>query len=291
MSTATATRRPAYSDWAPGEPLAASGFDVVEPKADGLWGRVEIDGAAVVVYSRHGSRKASFTLSRPLSAGSAVLHGEYMHGTAWSKARGLTGQILAFDLERIGGDDLTRRPHRHRRARLERVVVELAATSGGRIECLPSWRATSGGLDTLARESWDRWVLADGWEGLVFKSAGGIFGETWGRAKRVFEVDYVCTGFEQSDADRHRGRAVRSMVGGLYSGRTLRDVVRVSGMTDEERRAMFNHPDRFVGRVFRASGFGVFKSGALRHPNFLEWHADKASSECTLRAARSEVTI
>jgi hypothetical protein len=51
-------------------------------------------------------------------------------------------------------------------------------------------------------------------------------------------------------------------------------------MSEEERKDMFNWPIDYKGKVMTASGKAVFKSGALRHPNFIRMHPDKDPKDC-----------
>jgi ATP-dependent DNA ligase len=92
--------------------------------------------------------------------------------------------------------------------------------------------------------------------------------------------DYVCMGFEQSDADSFKGWAVKSVIGGLYIKGKLERVTTVSGITHEQRAEFFRHPKRYIGRVFEAEGKALFSNGALRHPNFLRWRSDKPATAC-----------
>jgi len=298
-------------------------WNVVELKGDGIWGQMVIEGTSVKVYSRNGTLKDEFKLAVPFSpwgyfrdsgeddtgyavGGSRiVLHGEFMFGTNWSKRRKLTGQFMAFDLVEFGGQCFRDKPQWTRRAFLEQVVFgkpsaglpsiathsspnPLSVTSRGRIQCIPQWRTSRDeGITDLVQRIWADWVLAEDWEGLILKEGSAPFGEGWARIKRTYEVDYVCMGFRQSNADKYKGRMVKSVIGGLYVEGELKEAVRVSGLTEAQRTEMFDNPGKFVGRVFKVNGKGVFPNGAVRHPNFVEWHQDKQQQDCTIDSARA----
>jgi ATP-dependent DNA ligase len=51
-------------------------------------------------------------------------------------------------------------------------------------------------------------------------------------------------------------------------------------MSEEERKDMFNWPIDYKGKVMTCSGKDIFKSGALRHPNFVRLHPDKDPKDC-----------
>ena len=125
------------------------------------------------------------------------------------------------------------------------------------------------------------WKMAKPFEGLVFKNSQALWGSAFGRMKRDAQMDYVCMGFESSDSDRHAGWGVASILGGLHDADgVLRQACKVSGLTDDQRRAFYDYPTGYVGRVFTAEGKAVTKTGALRHPNFVRWRDDKAPIEC-----------
>ena len=99
--------------------------------------------------------------------------------------------------------------------------------------------------------------------------------------KRVHERDFVLVDFEEPKVEAHVGRLVGSAVIGHYVDGELVTIGKVSAGFDHEiRREMFLDPEAFIGRVMKVRGHGVFKSGAMRHPVFNGWHADKAAEDC-----------
>jgi len=263
--------------------LIERGFDTIELKADGCAARMVVDGRRCDIYSRSGAHKGTIRLSA--GGGRAVLYGEFMHGTHWSRGGNRAGMFYAFDVQMDG-----ERPHCERRQWLERLVggdedfEGLGKLSGGLVACVPNWSFASSWLIMGVRLDciWREYVLGQGWEGLVAKRSEGAFGDDCIRIKRRFEVDYVCMGF-----NRRPSGAVKSVIGGLYKGGKLTGAVNAGSLYDWQRGEMAAHAEQYVGRVFRAAGFAVYPSGALRHPSFVDWHADKGAQACTLSAALS----
>ena len=107
------------------------------------------------------------------------------------------------------------------------------------------------------------------------------------RAKREIEVEYVCLGFNESDADKYRGRMVKSIKGGLYVDGRLTEIIDVSGMTEAQRTEFYDHQYAYIGNVFTARGRGLFDSGKLRNPQFIGFRSDKNATECTLDNVRA----
>jgi len=275
-------RRPAFANMAPAQITnrsALAEFDSVELKMDGIWGTAVFEpGRPTRIYSRHGQLKK--TEPAPSSfpfAGRCVVYGELMHRSTWGLERGIDGMFFAWDCAEINGLDATTSPLRQRRAWAAEIIKSAGdwAVMG---EQFPVGQAAS---------VWDRYVIGRGYEGLVFKNNARLDCAAWARMKRTMDVDYVCMGFTESTAGRHKGRMVRGVVGGLYHGSALVRTVNVSGLTDEQRRDFFRSPAAHIGRVFTATGNRIFKGGSLRHPRFACWHKDKIGRECTIEAASS----
>ena len=99
--------------------------------------------------------------------------------------------------------------------------------------------------------------------------------------KRVHERDFVLVDFEDPKVEAHVGHLVGSAVIGHYVDGDLVTIGKVSaGFDHEMRREMYRDPSAFIGRVMKVRGNSVFKSGAMRHPVFNGWHADKSAEDC-----------
>ena len=100
--------------------------------------------------------------------------------------------------------------------------------------------------------------------------------------KRVHERDFVLVDFEEPKVEAHVGHLVGSAVIGHYVDGDLVTIGKVSaGFDHEMRREMYLDPSAFIGRVMKVRGNSVFKSGAMRHPVFNGWHADKSAEDCS----------
>lgn len=263
--------RPKYKNFKPGDfPTREDGFDVCELKYDGWWGQLVLDGNLWELYSRTGRRLETGGLRR--SYNNTLIHGEYIVGTEWAKEHPeYYGLFALFGVESIDGKPLS---HRHVTPSLachnaaaaladENILGGVFAVNQYRIEDAPML-----------------WEVNREFEGLVFKNSQAPWGAPFGRMKREATMDYVCMGFEMSDADRHRGWGVAGVVGGLYVGGFLKETCSVSTLTDEQRAAFFQRPQDYIGRVFEAKGKRITKKGALRHPDFVRWRDDKKACDC-----------
>ena len=259
--------RPHYDDLGYGGDLAL--YDVVELKLDGMWATCVVVAGVLTVYARSGAVKL---VADAPGIPNCTLVGEYLRGTPWSRAAGRSGCLRIHDALEIEGRNLTNRPQSARRY-----------AAGQALRHAPAWISL---VEQYPVKHWHRlWaehVEGGDWEGLVFKSSRGTYGEPWGRMKRTATCDYVCLGFNPG-AGRYAGQAA-SIRGGLYVGTELRQVCSVGGLSDELRHDLAAHPDHYRGRVFEASGKGLFASGALRHPAFGRFRADKQPSQCVLAA-------
>ena len=288
-------KRPKFTDlkWpVSAEKLAK--YDTFELKHDGIWGQMVIDGKSLRIYSRTGQLKMSTGLMRPIFLDRVVIHGEYMFGSNWGIKNGVDRQFFAFDIVEYAAQDVSGLPLSERRgllkiagARLSRAGVAIRG-------------ATHYNMASINRV-WEDKIEKYRYEGLVLKDTSKPFGVGWARIKAQYEIDYVCLGFNLSDAEAYRDKMVSSIIGGLYfpTGRKdgefsetneLKSVVNVSGLTDAQRAEFFTNPEEFKYRVFTAQGKTVYDNGALRHPNFVGWHAEKTEEECTI-ASTSAYTL
>ena len=221
--------------------------------------------------------KKKGTLIHPVER--TLLHGEFVYGTEWAKDHpAYYDKVALYGAEMIRGKDVTHYPMSEVRKQVERTCERLQLESIERgvfmVEQFPLDKAQ--GL----------WDLCTDYEGLVFKNDNEPWGSAFGRMKRDAQMDYVCLGFESSDSDRHAGWGVASVIGGLIypPSQAAAQACLVSGLNDEQRRAFYDDPRPFIGRVFTAEGKKVTKKGALRHPNFVRWRPDKEPGECIWRA-------
>lgn len=263
--------RPKFVNYEPGQFPTTSVFDVVELKYDGWWGQLVIEGDRWKLFSRTGQRKQKGTLSRQY--GKSIIHGEYCYGTQWAKNQPqVYNKIAVHHAEIIDGQPMTEVSHHTVRKILGRFLKELEGEEiVNGLFLIDQWPIA---------EVEDVWAMYPDFEGLVFKNADAPWGAGYGRMKRDASMDYICMGFEKSEAERNKGWGVAAIIGGLYENGELVQKCKMGGMNDADRRDMYLRGARYVGRVFEANGKKVMKSGALRHPNFVRWRNDKPAEEC-----------
>jgi len=243
-------------------------FDIVELKYDGIWGRMEIDNGNLQIYSRNDKLKYECEVDHK---GRLTLLGEFMYGSNWAETMGVKGQFFAFDILLSGSDDLKPLPLTQRKEILQKVV-----------ETLPEWiKPVKYYTVDKWKEIWEDDVCDKYWEGLIFKGGETKYGEPWGRMKRNFTVDYVVMGFNKSNAESFKDGAASSIQGGLYENGELKTICNVSGLSDYMKYELWDNQEKYIGKVFEATGKGIFPSGCLRHPSFVMWREDKQPNECS----------
>jgi len=251
-------------------PKCTSGYDIVQPKHDGQWCRVEIKSGVAEVHSRHGRLAA--TLDAPAGV-SAVLVGEYMAGTTRASNSQLRGKIVVFDCLAVGGQDISESlPYADR---LEEARKAVAGSNWGLIvESLPA-------ADTEAL--WVGRVEPGELEGVILRRSGdGYHNAVLGRVKKRITRDYIVLGVAEGSG-KHAGSVGSLVCGVLGSDGWPVEVCRVgTGLADADRNAIALEPNKYIGRVVEVLGHGEFKSGAVRHPVFSRWRPDKKAADCVL---------
>jgi ATP-dependent DNA ligase len=245
-------------------------YDLVQLKMDGIWGCMKISHGQWGIYSRTGKLKADGVIdNRNIDA---VLLGEFMFGSHWGHKMNKNRHFYIFDCLRWRGMDVDDLPLLSRLSYIEEVYHSIFDD----IECVrllqtypvENWRAM-----------WDEYIVEYGYEGLVFKDSSSLYNDkrAWARMKAVVEIDYICTGFRPAEkGTKYEGQA-GSVIGTLID----KDVhVTCGGLSEDLRRAFTDHPERYIGQVFKAKGNNWYPSGAIRHPQFLFWRADKEPEEC-----------
>lgn len=261
--------RPSYEDLNIDSDV--SGYDTIELKYDGIWGQFYAEEGRFSIWSRNGKKKKEGILKTKVDH-PLLLHGEFMFGSNWSQETGLSGKFFVFDAIKAGGKNWSSQPLSVRR----KIAMNAVDLIGQPLTLVKSYPITD--LKCI----WHKHVALEGWEGVILKHTTQPFGKGWARIKAQFDVDYVCVGFNHSDAEKYKGKMVRSIKAGVYVDGELKHVCNVSGMNEGERRKMYDSPELFLGKVFTAQGKRVHFNGSLRHPNFFRWHLDKKDTDCTL---------
>lgn len=247
-----------------------AGYDIVQPKHDGQWCRVDIKPGVAEVRSRHGRLTA--TLDAPDGA-PAVLIGEYMAGTTRAVASPLRGKIVVFDCLHAGGQDIGESLTYAKRLEQAGSVIE-GSNWGVLVETIPS---------TECKSLWTDRVESGELEGVILRRSGdGYHNAVLGRVKKRITQDYIVLGVAEGGG-RNAGRVGALVCGVLGNDGWPVEVCRVgTGLADADRDAIALEPHKYIGRVVEVLGHGGFKSGAVRHPVFSRWRPDKKAADCIL---------
>jgi len=268
--------RPKFITFEPGKFPSREEFDTVELKFDGWWAQFLLEGHTWEIWSRTGELKKHGTLKKPWER--TLVHGEYLFGTEWAKDRpNLYDKLALHSVVEYREMSMSQLTYHETGLILEEVVEQLGHEDVRRgVMAVAQWPIEE------ADKIWAQFVLNrdEDYEGLIFKNSQANWGSPIGRMKKNTSMDYVCMGFEESDSETYAGVGVASIIGGLYVDGRLVQKCKVSGMLNEQRFEFFDHPERYVGRVFEAEGKKITKKGALRHPNYLRFRDDKPAEDC-----------
>ena len=312
-------------------PLASPNL-VYEPKYDGIRALIEVapgpNRPKVAIWSRNGNDKTSQfpSIAKTLEAaagrlpGPAILDGEIVALDERGRPAGfqrLQGRIhvigatdvarlekeqhtafIAFDLLRIGKEDLCALPLTERRQRLEEVLrkfFHVQAESDGVLRL--SEQVAKDGRALHAR------AIAEHWEGLIAKDASSVYQEgrrtpAWRKIKVVHEQEFVIGGWTEPRQTRQYFGALLLGVyesGGLkYVGHTgtgfdQKELARVSKLlrAREIQRSPFSTPVKSNEPAHWARPELVAQirftewtaDEKLRHPVYLGLRDDKPSVE------------
>jgi ATP-dependent DNA ligase len=263
----------------------ATGNFVAEQKFDGIYCIAEVGIESPRFWSRH-SKTKNYDLPRfPMPA---VLVGELAFGSQASTdavARAGHGFLHVFDMLQLNGESLDGLVTRERRVRIENL-----------------WD----GLDGVVRDhyriaeqrlydfrAWYDEIVGRGDEGLVLKSNPGMAwaGERiddWLKCKKEITVDAVLMGVEVSTSAAWKGIAKSLIIGQYDASGTMVEIGRASGLSAKDRRFFWEMRDELVAAqtVIEVKCNEVFRSGSLRHPNYVRVRDDKPASECRLGGSR-----
>lgn len=171
-----------------------------------------------------------------------------------------------FDIQRVGGIDVRKRPWTERRLLVESLNLLEHMT---RTVVLPTTQAT---VDA---------ILAAGGEGVMLKSKRSryVSGRSphWIKIKAELTAEARVIGFKPGTP----GSSFDGLVGALEFELLDTGVKsRCSGFDMELRKQITAHQAEYLGRIFELKfNPGVGKEGKPRSPNFLRWRDDRMPSE------------
>jgi len=260
---------------------------VAEPKIDGQWCCVFIKDCKVdKIISRWGKEKDDSTVDGLIglptgSVESAVLIGELEAGT--QVAVGMFGKfgyrrVHLFDVVQLCGGPTARFPYTTRRELLEDVFWKMPETTREQLLLVRSFKGEDTDFAELFRE-----VIANGGEGLMLKEKDSIympdnptsksrkFGK-WMKAKKVLTKEFVVV---REVAAEKGGRGAKL---GLFVGGKLKEVMQMQLPPAVLDRC--HAEGLFKKMVIEAKGNEEFKSGAIRHANFLRVREGRPPESC-----------
>ncbi len=265
----------AYKNVESHEEAILAGADIVELKFDGWWGRLVAQGGQAKVYSRQGQLKHEASLDIP----DCTLIGEFLKGTqrVVSGGEGAAGNLVVFDVLEMEGRCAAHLPWTAR----NRMVKGLEQY-GQWIQPVKSFGIRASG------SLWNAYVEGGNAEGLVYKrSSDRYVGSTVWRMKKEFSMDYILISPYEGKG-KHVGK-LGGVNGGLWvDGKVVQRCKVGGGFNDAEREEIWNNFEKYAGRVLEVTGWQIFESGAMRHPNaardpltgLLKWRDDKEPQDC-----------
>ena len=149
-------------------------------------------------------------------------------------------------------------------------------------------------------------IISRGLEGIVLKDANGLYhmGKrpmyNQIKMKASMEDDVVIIGFNEAtkkytgkdlanwpywiDGEPVTSNYYNGLIGsiqiGQYKNGILTPVGNVTGLTDDERKDMTEHPDKYLNKVIMIKAMEKTEDGLFRHANYKGLHADKRAEEC-----------
>ena len=184
-------------------------------------------------------------------------------------------KLFVFDILLINGKKITDRPLRHR---LSELLTISHTINSNDIIILPY--ATT---PIQKRKLYDK-VIANGGEGIMLKrlDAPYLEGErpanTWYKAKKSATYDCVVMGFSKGKGKYNE--QIGAVKFGQYVEGKLIELGQASGMNDRIRQDMSYNPGKYLGQVVVIKGMERLKSGAIRHPQFVEIRNNKHPLQC-----------
>lgn len=231
-------------------------FDIVQLKYDGWWCRLVIspDGN-FTMYSRTG-RELRRGQTTPQACG--VYIGEWMFGTNWAQSPERKERLFLFDCWQRGDTNLEGLGYRTR----YQYLVGAAQFLSPWMHIVPCVRASS------TPQLWQDEVINGPFEGVVFRRFDETVADRVYRCKKDVTDEYKIIGVKEGKEGKFA-----NMLGAFVCVNAQGVECSVGGGMDEKlRRAVWDHPAEYIGRVIEVVGKTRFEeTGLLRHPNFVRF--------------------
>lgn len=229
-------------------------YDICQLKYDGWWTKAVVSGDTVRYYSDT-DREFAQSSSQGMVSGTFI--GEFMRGTQWSQHPSRKGLFFVYDLWTVMDEPITTETYAERYRLLRRLKLP---SSYSLVDCFPVRD-----FDAV----WNRYVLGEGYEGVVFRRSSSTLEDAIVRHKREYTLDGTVISFEPG-LGKYEGRlgAIR-----VATGSSTTSIG--GGFTDAEREYIWSNQSAFLGRVLEFTCNAIFESGNVRHPRFVRWREDR----------------
>lgn len=237
----------------------AAGCDLLQPKYDGWWTRLELFAGICLVYSATERLLDTWPCDPSLSM---TLIGEYMYGTQWAQDPTRKGLVYLFDCWALDGASLSGCEYRARYS----VLTAYQKYFPKNFRHVDNFR-----IDTY-ENIWQACVENGDFEGVIFRKSKDLIDCTIYRQKLIVTIDLEVVGFKPGKPDGKYANLLGSVIGRTKDGVTV-DVG--GGWSDQQRIQIIDNQEVYLGLWFECEGRRQFASGSIRHPNFLRWREDK----------------
>lgn len=170
-------------------------------------------------------------------------------------------KLYVFDVLQYKGDDLTSLTLEERLPYLDKLKTEAVSPF---IVYVPY------AFGTKAKRALYEKIMSAGGEGVMFKNVKATYAEgdrpahNMYKAKKSKTFDCVVMGFTTGKGKYNN--KVGALVFGQYVDGELTELGQASGMSDDIREDMTEHPEKYIGKAVVIKAMERLKSGALRHP-------------------------
>lgn len=272
---------------------------VAERKGDGIWVAVISTNSSTKYISRSGQEKG---IKIPINIpDDTVLIAEACFGSQESKRRrAIEGHdfVEVFDCLKFLGKDISHLPRIERQSYLSQFY-SLDNQFSKYFKPIPTY--DSNYVDAYISEP----------EGLILKPkndgpylCNGSKDPNWLKAKKHPTTDYILLNYKLSKATTKVNEPMLKclVVGGyipigkltrheeiietkVINGKTyfLIELMNVGSMLHETSKEVAQNFHKYKGKIVEVAHYGLFKSGASRHPGFLRFRNDKLPDECIFR--------
>lgn len=193
------------------------------------------------------------------------------HSARWQMSHG-RARLVAVDITRYQGENLTRVPFGERLEALGSAIMRLEALGVEELH-----QEVLFGKD---KKQFFDYVVGLGGEGVVVKKLTGFMND-WFKVKKVKSWNAVITGFTAGKG-KYSG-----VIGAIYYGfydnnGHLCTTGKCSGMTDSERAMFASAAGSFIGRVIEIKGQELGNRGGIIFPRFIRFRDDILPTDCLL---------